>query len=87
MPTACFAKEVWLELIQTPAYQEGRKARYKIELKFGEAKQGHGLGRCRYIGLLKFGIQAYFTAIGLNLERMVKLLTGVGLKTRTVLVS
>jgi len=78
---------VWLELIQTPAYQEGRKARYKIERKFGEAKQGHGLGRCRYIGLLGFGMQMFFTAMVLNLKRMVKLLTGVGLKTRTVLVS
>mgnify|MGYP001179287689 CR=1 FL=1 len=78
-------KEVWLEMVQSPAYQDGRKERYKIERKFGEAKQGHGLGRCRYIGLLKFGIQAYFTAIVLNLKRMVKLLTGVGLKTNRVL--
>ena len=78
-------KEVWLEMVQSPAYQEGRKERYKIERKFGEAKQGHGLGRCRYLGLLKFGIQAYFTAIVLNLKRMVKLLTGVGLKTYRVL--
>ncbi len=30
-------KGVWLELIQTPAYKEGRKERYKIERKFGEA--------------------------------------------------
>jgi len=80
-------KEIWLEMIQTPAYKEGRKERYKIERKFGEAKQGHGLGRCRYIGLLGFGIQAYFTAIVLNLKRMVKLLTGVGLKTRSALTS
>ncbi len=80
-------KEVWLELIQSPAYQEGRKERYKIERKFGEAKQGHGLGRCRYLGLLKFGIQAYFTAIVLNLKRMVKLLTGVGLKTNGIVVT
>jgi hypothetical protein len=40
MPKACFAKEVWLELIQTPAYQAGRKERYKIERKFGEANKG-----------------------------------------------
>ncbi|MEA3325999.1 MAG: transposase [Chloroflexota bacterium] len=78
-------KEVWLKMIQTPAYKEGRKERYKIERKFGEAKQGHGLGRCRYIGLLGFGIQAYFTAIILNLKRIVKLLTGVGLKTGSAL--
>ena len=40
-------KEVWLNLIQTTEYQQGTKERYKIERKFGEAKQGHGLGRCR----------------------------------------
>ena len=80
-------KEVWLEMVESPVYKEGRKERYKIERKFGEAKQGHGLGRCRYVGLLKYGIQVYFTAIILNLKRMVKLLTGVGLKTNRVLVS
>ncbi|MDY6847027.1 MAG: transposase, partial [Chloroflexota bacterium] len=75
-------KQIWLEMIQTPAYKQGRKERYKIERKFGEAKQNHGLGRCRYLGLLGFGVQAYFTAIVLNLKRIVKALTGVGLKTR-----
>jgi IS5 family transposase len=80
-------KQIWLEMVQTAAYKAGRKERYKIERKFGEAKQGHGLGRCRYLGLLGFGIQAYFTAIVLNLKRMVKLLTGVGLKTQHALLS
>jgi len=75
-------KQVWLEMVQTAAYKAGRKERYKIERKFGEAKKDHGLGRCRYLGILGFGIQAYFTAITLNLKRLVKLQTGVGLKTR-----
>jgi transposase len=75
-------KQIWLEMIQKPAYKQGLKERYKIERKFGEAKQNHGLGRCRYLGLLGFGVQAYFTAIALNLKRIVKLQTGVGLKTR-----
>ncbi len=75
-------KEVWVELVKTPQYQQGLKERYKIERKFGEGKQGHGLGRCRYIGQAKFAIQAFFTAITLNLKRMVKLLTGVGFKTQ-----
>lgn len=78
-------KEIWLEMIDSPAYKKGRKERYKIERKFGEAKQGHGLGRCRYVGLIKFGVQVYFTAIALNLKRIVKLLTGVGLKTNSAL--
>ncbi|MBN2356205.1 transposase [candidate division KSB1 bacterium] len=46
-----------------------------MERKFGEAKQGHGLGHCRYVGKTRFTVQAYFTAIMLNLKRMVKLLT------------
>jgi len=76
-------KQVWLDLIQTPQYRQGLKERYKIERKFGEAKQGHGLGRCRYLGKTRFAVQVFFTAIMLNLKRMVKLLTGVGFKTQT----
>jgi len=79
-------KEIWLALLNTPEYEAGRKERYKIERKFGEANQGHGLGRCRHLVLLGFGVQAYFTAIVLNLKRMTKLLTGVGLKTQHAMV-
>jgi IS5 family transposase len=74
-------KEIWLELVKSPQYQQGLKERYKIERKFGEAKQGHGLGRCRYVGKACFAIQVFFTAIILNLKRMVKILTGIGFKT------
>jgi len=77
-------KQIWLELKETPQYRNGLKERYKIERKFGEAKQGHGLGRCRYVGLLGFAVQAFMTAIMLNLKRMVKLLTDVGFKTKAV---
>jgi Transposase DDE domain len=59
------------------------KERYKIERKFGEAKQGHGFGRCCYVGKVRFAVQSFFTAIMLNLKRMVKVLTGVGFKTQT----
>lgn len=77
-------KQVWFDLQKTPQYQQGLKERYKIERKFGEAKQGHGLGRCRYLGRMGFAVQAFFTAIMLNLKRMVKLLTEVGFKTQAV---
>ena len=77
-------KQVWFDLQKTAQYQQGLKERYKIERKFGEAKQGHGLGRCRYLGRMGFAVQAFFTAIMLNLKRMVKLLTGVGFKTQVV---
>ncbi len=70
-------KQIWQEMIQTCAYKAGCKERYKIECKFGEAKQGHGLGRCCYLELLGVGVQAYFTAIVLNLKRMVKMLIEV----------
>jgi IS5 family transposase len=76
-------KQPWLELVMTPQYQVGLKERYKIERKFGEAKQGHGLGRCRYLGRLGFAVQAFMIAIMLNLKRIVKILTGVGFKTQS----
>jgi IS5 family transposase len=76
------AKEVWVELSHTPHYQIGLQERYKIERKFGEAKQGHGFGRCRYLSKMGFTIQAFLIAIMLNLKRLVKLLTGVGFKTQ-----
>jgi IS5 family transposase len=74
-------KEVWIDLKDTPEYQAGLRERYKIERKFGEANQSHGLGRCRYVGTIKFAIQAILTAMALNLKRLVKILTGVGFKT------
>jgi len=55
-----------------------------MERKFREAKQGYGPGRCRYLGRMRFAVQAFFTAIVLNLKHMVKLLTGVGFKTQAV---
>lgn len=75
-------KEVWLALKQTPQYEAGQKVRYKIERKYGEAKGYHGLRRCRYLGYLRMTIQAYLTAITLNLKRLVKLVSGVNFKGR-----
>jgi IS5 family transposase len=62
----------------------GQKERYKVERKFGEAKWGHGLRRCRYVGLVKYAFQAILTAMALNLKRMVKLLTGIPFKGRAM---
>ena len=77
------SRQPWLDLLKTPQYHEGLQERYKIERKFGEATQGHGFGRCRYLGSLGFAVQAFLTAIMLNLKRLVKLLTGVGFKTHS----
>jgi IS5 family transposase len=75
-------KEVWVGLRASEGYQAGQRERYKIERKYGEGKVYHGLGRCRYVGRMRYLIQAYLTAIVLNLKRMVRLLTGTSFKGR-----
>jgi IS5 family transposase len=77
-------KELWLALMETPEYKQGKKERFKVERKFGEGKQSHGLARCRYLGKLRFGVQVFLTAMILNLKRMVKVIAGVGFKTQVV---
>jgi IS5 family transposase len=78
-------KEVWLALKETPEYQAGQAVRYKIERKYGEAKEYHGLRRCRYLGRFRHTIQLYLTTIALNLKRIVRLSTGVAFKGRATL--
>lgn len=75
-------KQVWVALKNSAEYQAGQKERYQIERKYGEAKEHHGLRRCRYVGYLRYTVQAYLTAMTLNLKRLVKLLTGVNFKGR-----
>jgi IS5 family transposase len=75
-------KDVWLALKQSEQYKAGQQERYKIERKFGEAKENHPLRRCRYLGRMRYAIQAHLTAIVLNLKRMVWLLAGVPFKGR-----
>ena len=76
-------KEVWLDLLQSEAYQDGQQRRYMIERKFGEGKGNHGLRRCRYLGWTRYALQAYLTAMVLNLKRVVRLLTGTPFKGRS----
>jgi IS5 family transposase len=75
-------KEIWQDLLASEPYQRGIRERYTIERKFGEAKQGHGLGRCRYLGIDGYRMQTYMTAIALNLKRMVRLLTNTSFRGR-----
>jgi IS5 family transposase len=56
------------------AWGVAERERKRIERKFGEAKQWHGLGRARYWGKAKVAIQAIMTFLVLNTKRMVKLL-------------
>lgn len=74
------SKSPWVQLQQRPEYQESTRQRYKIEAKFGEAKAFHGLRRCRYVGLVRYSVQSFLTAMVLNLKRLVMLLTGVSLR-------
>jgi IS5 family transposase len=73
-------KQRWIELKSSEDYQAGKKERYKIEQKFGEGKRSHGWGRCRYLGLQKFSVQSFLTAIVLNLKRIVCLISGRALR-------
>jgi IS5 family transposase len=79
-------KGVWVALKQSEGYRQGLGVRYKVERKFGEAKEGHGLRRCRYLGLVRYYIQVILTVMALNLKRMVKLVTGVPFKGRAIAV-
>ena len=76
-------KEVWQRVVNSPQYEAGLGERYKVERKFGEAKRWHGFGRCRYLGLVRYGIQAHLTALALNLKRIIYLLTGVTGRARS----
>ena len=73
-------REVWEDLAQSPGYQQATSQRYRVEQPFGWVKDKHGFERCRYLGLLRYGLQAYFTFLVSNLKRIVKLLTGITLR-------
>ena len=77
-------KQVWQRLIQEPWYRPALGTRYQIERKFGEAKLYHGLRDCRYLSLERYAVQAYLTAIALNLKQLIRGLTGVSLRGPTL---
>jgi len=54
--------------------RNSRRERPKIERKFAEGKQHHGLKKARYWGLVKVSIQNLMVALAVNLKRLVKLL-------------
>jgi hypothetical protein len=79
------SKEVWQRLKEQPWYEEALGLRYQIERKYGQGKKHHGLGRCRYLTRGRYAIQAYLTAIVLNLQQLVRGLTGVSLRGPTLI--
>ncbi len=70
-------KQRWLDLVQTPHYRAATKLRPRVEQPFGQAKDKHGFTRCRYLGLVRYGIQSFFTYLVVDAKRMVNLLTGI----------
>ncbi len=57
-------------------WREALLERCHIEPRCAEVKRFHGLHRARYRGLPKVRIQAYLTALVVNLKRMAKLASG-----------
>lgn len=70
-------KERWIELIETETYQKGARNRFRVEQPFGLAKAWHGFERCRYLGLARYRIQAFFTFLVCSSKRIIKRLTGI----------
>jgi transposase len=60
---------------KTEEYKEDMKMRSHIEPKQAEMKRFHGLTRAIYRGLERVNIQAIYTAIVVNLKRMVKVMS------------
>ena len=56
-------------------YLHLKRLRYKVEQKFGEAKNRHGLGQTRYRGKWRVHIQSLIIYLTMNLKRIVNLLT------------
>ena len=68
-------QEKWRVMKNSSHYIKLIKLRKQIENKFGEEKLHHRFGKCRYLGLRRYKIQAYMTAMCVNLKRIM-LLTG-----------
>ncbi|TPW11761.1 MAG: transposase, partial [Halothiobacillaceae bacterium] len=69
-------RDHWLAYLNDPKRMAARKKRYVVERTNGDLKDNHSLGRCRYLGLLKYRLQATMAAIAYNLKHMVTILTG-----------
>lgn len=76
----------WRRLQADPDYQAGLRERPKVERPFGEAKVCHGFRRCRYLGLARYAVQGYLTAMVLNLKRLVQRLCGVRFRNQPSMV-
>jgi transposase len=67
---------------ETEEYKEDVKMRAHIEPKNAEMKRFHGLKRAFYRGLERVNIQAIYTAIVVNLKRMVTVVFSVSSRSK-----
>ena len=58
---------------QTPEYAQTRKEHPRIERKLADLTRNHGARRAVYRGLWKVRIQAFITAMVVNVKRMIRL--------------
>lgn len=81
LPENMLTKGEHQEKWQAYKKDEGRKAfkknRYIIERINADLKNNHSLKRCRYLGKVKFHLQAVMAAIAHNIKIMVRIMTGV----------
>jgi transposase len=68
------ARQAVRALVNTPAYQRSRRARYKIEALFAELKQRMRLERVRLRRLWNVGEQFLLAATAQNIKRLVRFL-------------
>lgn len=65
-----------LEFENSEKFSNKMRIRHRIEEKNGEMKTAHGFRRADSVGLAAMRLQAYLTAIVVNMKRMVKVIPG-----------
>ena len=65
-----------LEFENSEAFSSKMRIRHRIEEKNGEMKTAHGFRRADSVGLVAMRLQAYFTAIVVNMKRIVTVIPG-----------
>lgn len=59
-----------LEFENSEAFKKKLEVRHRIEEKNGEMKTAHGFRRADSVGLIAMRLQAYLTAIVVNMKRI-----------------
>jgi hypothetical protein len=71
-----------IEMMNSQTYTVDQSERHRIERNYWKAKEYDKLRSCRHLGQARYAIQAYLTAIALNVERTEKSVTGVNSQGR-----